>query len=562
MAGVAQDVTDRLSQLTTNRIDHERSWRRVAALAVPDAGDFTLSHGLLDRGSVPTATAARRSEKIYDTTAVNAVDRLTSGMEALTIPRASYWHGLNVMDFGIEELEHEEKLFLERIRNLMFKVRYDNDGGWTNASRTCMKHMIGFGNSFMWVEDAINAKTAKGRALIVYKYIPLAECFIDTDHAGNVDTFYRHYSLTARQAVQKFGARCSAQIQRAAESPTDANRKFAFIHAIMPRADFGMDANKVGIAGSRYQALHIESENQNICGESGYFEFPVIDFRWTPDQSTVYAEGPVERVLADITSLNLMGKHELTAFEQSVRPALLMANAGIMNRPNSNPGQIIHGGLNPQGQEMVKPLNTGTRLDFGALVMEAKRRQVSESLYINLFQILVQNPQMTATEVLQRANEKGELLGPVGATVEQSLSNLVERELGILDRRGLYQEGGAFEVPETMENLEFGPQMSNPISRLRQTGEVEGTMQLLQILSPLAQVNPEVTDKIDAEEMVEGLADRLGVPVNFMRSDEGVLEIREQRQGQQDMAAQAAAAKDAADAGLSAAKALQIQGET
>ena len=54
--------------------------------------------------------------------------------------------------------------------------------------------------------------------------------------------------------------------------------------------------------------------------------------------------------------------------------------------------------------------------------MEVRRTQVKETLYINLFQTLIKNPEMTATEAMIRNNEKGELLGPAGGKIQAALS--------------------------------------------------------------------------------------------------------------------------------------------
>ena len=60
--------------------------------------------------------------------------------------------------------------------------------------------------------------------------------------------------------------------------------------------------------------------------------------------------------------------------------------------------------------------------------MTGQRAAVNDALYIRLFQILVQNPQMTATEVVERTNEKGILLAPtVGRQQSEYLGPLIDR---------------------------------------------------------------------------------------------------------------------------------------
>lgn len=556
MAGTADDVLDRLASLSSRRTDFEWAWRQVAKVAAPDAGDFTTS-GANGMGAtlLPMANATRRSKDIYDSTAVWAVDRLASGIEALIIPQSEYWHGFDITDLSKVNASDAEKQWMENLRNLFFRVRYDSDSGWIAATQTCLRRLVAFGNAFMLVEDSLDSK-----ALIRYRPLPLAQCYADENHQGVIDTFYWTFDLSARQAVQKYGAeRVSKNIKTAAESPRDKDRQFRFVQAIFPRADYGHSYE--GVKRSPWATVHIEQENKVIVRESGYYEFPVIDFRWLPEPGQVYGEGPVMKCLADIQSVNVMAKNELTASDQAVKPPLLVANAGVVNQPTVNPNTVVVGGISPEGKQLVQPMNLGQRLDFHTLVLEAKRNQVKESLYINLFALLVQNPQMSATEALIRANEKGELLGPAGSRVQQSLSNCVDREEGILRRRGLYDRGSEYEVPRSLQNRSIGPQMSGPLNKLRRTKEAEGVVRVLQVMSPLAQVEPEVVDNFDGDNMARELTEIFGAPRSILRDRETVQKRRKQRAQQQAQAQNAMIAEQMAKAGKLGGEALaQYQG--
>lgn len=550
----AEDVIKRLAQLQSIRAPHERIWRQVAEVAAPDSGDFLLTglntqtHGI--QSAYPMAS--HRSKKIYDNTAVVAVDRLASGIEAMVVPQAAYWHDLGVQDFAHEATTDEEKRWLERLRNLMFRVRYDSDTGWHASIQTCMRRVVAFGNAFMYVEEGDGDKS-----LIRYRALPLEECFVADNHLGQIDTFYRTYSLTARQAAQKFGAKCPDRILQAAADPVQQDKLFQFIHAIGPRQDWG---RAPGVLGARYYSVHVSLEERTIVQESGFYEFPIIDFRWLPEPGRVYGEGPVQKVLADIQTLNLMAKNELRASQQAVDPPLLVADAGIMNRPNTNPGKINFGGLSPSGQKLIEPLYTGTRLDFATQLRMAKAGQIKEGLYINLFAVLTQNPQMTATEALIKANEKSDLLGPAGGRLQQSLSNMIEREIGILARAGAFAQDSAYRVPRSLQDKSIGAQFTSPLDRLRRSSEATGTVRLLEILNPIMAIDPTVVDHLDTDEAVRGLSDVLGVPAKFVRPLDAVMKIRADREEQAAMAAQAQAAKDFAQAGKLGSDALANMG--
>ena len=552
MATLADDVIQRLSQMQLARSHFETIWNQVSAVAAPEASTFQRmgSLGML-QGLPKTAKAADRSKYIFDSTAINAVDRLSSGIEALVTPQSEYWHGLGIMDLTRTEIMDSEKLWLERQRNLMFKVRYDADTGFVPAIQTMYRRTVAFGNAFMMVEED---EAFRSRAMMNYRYLPLAECYIATDHLDIVQTFYRHYILTAEQALGKFKEKCPAKVRQAAGSMTDKDKEFTFIQCIHPRADFGLPGE--GIAKSKFGSYHIFEEDRTIIRESGYYEFPVIDFRWLPEPGRTYGEGPVMKCLADIQSLQQMAKNEQLAGEQSVKPPLLVANAGVMNRPDARPAAITMGGLNAQGQRMVEPLFTGQRLDFATMVLEAKRAQVKDSMYLNLFQLLVQNPQMSATEAMIRNNEKGELLGPAGSRFQTSLSRMIEREQGILIRRGLYDEDSAYRVPDSLQDKETHAEMTSPLDRLRRAKEGEGILRLLEIISPLAQVDPTVMDNIDPDVTFRELRDIMGAPVGILRDAKVVAEIREARAQQQQTMANAQIAEQLASASKQGSEAL------
>lgn len=539
--------------MVTARSAFEAQWKQVHQVAAPDATDFAY-HGAMNFGSnaftIQRPTAAENSKKLYDSTAVWCVDRLASGIEALMVPQSEYWHKYDIGDFFRDDPNDEEKQWLERLRNLTFKLRYDADTNFVTAIQTCIRRCVAFGNAFMFLDEGWDE-----RAMFRYMYMPLAQSYIAENAKQQVDTFKRLYSLTARQAIQEFGnANVSERIRRAADNPNESERTFQFLHCIGPRADYGLPSR--GVRNAPYFSLHIEYDTKTVVRESGYYEFPIIDFRWMPEPGRVYGEGPVMKALADIQSLNQMAKNELVASEQAVKPPLLVAHSGVMNRPNASPNAITVGGLNAQGQRMVEPLMTGQRLDFAAEVLKAKREQVKESMYINLFALLVQNPQMSATEAMIRANEKGELLGPAGSRLQQSLSNMNERELGIMGRRGVFRRP-RFRPPQSMSDGTVIAAFSSWLDRARQGKEVQGTMNLLNIISPIAQIEPGIVDNLNGDAMVKGLGERMGMPASFVRLPKEVEAIRQSRAQQQAMQRQAAIAKDLAAAGKQGVEAMQ-----
>jgi hypothetical protein len=137
---------------------------------------------------------------------------------------------------------------------------------------------------------------------------------------------------------------------------------------------------------------------------------------------------------------------------------------------------------------------------------------------------------MTATEVLERAREKGALLSPtMGRQQSEALGPMIHRELDLLSMQGLLppmppilaQAGGA--AYETIYD--------SPLSRAQRAEKAAGFMRLMNIFQEYVAVtqNPEPLDWFDFDAAVPELADISAVPTSWIRSDEAVAAIRDKR---------------------------------
>jgi hypothetical protein len=196
-------------------------------------------------------------------------------------------------------------------------------------------------------------------------------------------------------------------------------------------------------------------------------------------------------------------------------------------------GALNYGGVDANGNQLVQPLQTGGRLDIGLELLQDSQRVINEAFLVTLFQILVETPQITATEAMLRAQEKGQLLAPtMGRTQGEMIGPCIERELDILAAAGqlppmpdaLIEAGGMVEI-----------MYESPLNRLQKSEDGVGILRTLETLAPLAQVDPTVADVMDPEAAARILAEVNGVPAKALRSPKRVQAIREGRAEQQEM---------------------------
>jgi hypothetical protein len=210
---------------------------------------------------------------------------------------------------------------------------------------------------------------------------------------------------------------------------------------------------------------------------------------------------------------------------------------------------------------MAQPILQAQNPTFAERLIEAKRSSVREGMYVNLFQTMVESPQMTATEALLRANEKGELLGPAGAKVETAIAGAIDREVDIIQRKGAFETGSPLEPPSTMGGKNVGVKFTGPLARMRRMAEMQGIERVLHMAAAVGQYDQDTLMRIDGDETLELTREINGAPRKMFRRDEEVAQIRQQRAQQQESQAALAMMQGAASAAKDATPAMQAMAQ-
>jgi hypothetical protein len=211
---------------------------------------------------------------------------------------------------------------------------------------------------------------------------------------------------------------------------------------------------------------------------------------------------------------------------------------GFLSPLRTIPGGIMY--YRSGTTDRVEPLNTHANIGLG-LDMEAKREENIKNAFFNdLFKLLAERRNMTATEVLERVEEKLVILGPMlGRLQDELFDPIIERSLGILLRTG------RLPPPPSSVNVYSIVYIGKLAMAMRQM-EVRAAQNAFNLVSPWAQASPEIMDNFDLDKVARGTSERLGVPSDWLRPQDDVTEIREARRQQEEMLQQAQMLQEAA----------------
>ncbi|MER8466481.1 portal protein [Mesorhizobium sp. M1396] len=542
----ARDILSRQSELESERGQYEAVWEQVAEFCDPDAPDIWSGR----RGVGPDSQAERqerRGARVYANTINSAANRLAAGLESLIIPQSEKWHGLSTAAMNDDETD-EEKEWAEGLRDFLFALRYSANSNFVPATQACLRNVVRYGPAYLYAEEGF------GATLIRYASIPVVEGYLSRNRWGQVDIFHRRYERTARQAAQLLGyEKLPARIKVLVDDPAKCETKISLIQCIQPR-----DERKMYRLGGQYQYLdtafasyHVIEDEEEIVRESGFRTFPVSTFNWRRYEGDPYGISPTIEALTTVREENAVRRSGLRALQQITDPATA-SKARLDYVPVLNPGENYPGLIDDNGRPLIAPISTGQNPTYAFNYAQSRADEIRDMMFVNLFQTLVQNPQMTATEALIRQEEKGALLGPSGSIIQAGFATNLDRELGILEDKGLYDEDSRFLPPESLAGKAVRPTFTGPLDVLRRSAEARDTIQVVTTAMQMAQFDPGVMDNIDSDEAIKIVQSAGRSPQRIFRRKEEVDELRGARaktqQAQAGMAAIATAGKAAKDA--------------
>lgn len=497
----ASKLIKRYEQLRVSRSTWEQHFVEIDQFVAPAPNYFNMN--------VPIP-GKKTNDKLFDPTATQALNRFVAAMSSTLTPRSSRWHSLSVSKEY--KLSNESKAYLEEVTDILFQVRYSPSSNFAAQIDECYHSLGKFGTCAMFIDDIIGQG-------IKYKTIHLSQIFVSENSAGRIDTAFRRFKMSARAAYEVWGDACPEKILTSLKTNPDLD--FWFLHAVYPNTDYsGLAYNDM-----RFNSCYICMDTKDILQEGGYRVFPYAVSRFRTEPGEIYGRGPAIDVLPEIKTLNRARKAILNSVEKNVNPPILVTDDGAEHALNLQANAINYGMIDENGRPKAIPFNNGARIDIAQPEIDAMRTVINDAFLVSLFQILVQEPQMTATEVQYRQQEKGELLAPtMGRQQSELLSQIIERELDILSMAKQLP-------PMPQELIDIGGivniHFDAPLNKIMRSNEAAAILQSLQTASGLAQFDPSVIKMFDMQKVMRDLCDIWGVPQKVMFDDEQIQQMQQ-----------------------------------
>ena len=502
-------IKKRLDRLGQERGTWEVNWQEILDYVMPRKADIVT---LRTRGE-------KRTEVLFDSTAITANNLLAASLQGTLTSPSLPWFSIKLRDEELNE-NRDVQLWLEDTARRMYDTF--NETNFNTEVHEMYLDLCSIGTAALFVEEGTKGFDTDG---IHFNCLHIAEYYVQENINGKVDTLYRKYKLTARQAVQEFGFdNLGEKIQTASKEKPD--HKFNFIHAVEPTEDY---KRALGKAGTKlpFHSCHVCEEDKMVVRTGGYNEFPYLVPRWSKATGEIFGRSPSFNALPDIKTLNKAVEIGLKAWAKAIDPPLLVQDDGVIGRVRMTPAGITV----IRNDGAVKPLQIGTNWQITDLKENQLRTAIRQAYYSDQLQ-LQEGPQMTATEVQVRYELMQRLLGPtLGRFQSEFLNPLIERVFGIM-----YRAGALMKEPDLIQGTKIDVEYLGPLARSQRMEESVAIERLYSLAMNIAQIDPAIMDNIDHDEAVRLRGNLLGVPKTVLRGKDDVDSLRAMRAEQAQMA--------------------------
>lgn len=470
----------------------------------------------------PTGSSQRgkRNEYILDPAGTQALRVLGAGMmNGITSP-ARPWFVLRFADLDYEETTVPGKIYLQEVVRRMLIVFAESN--FYNAIALMHLELPAWGTAAMLVyedfDDVIRCYNS-----------PHGEYRLAQDHRRKVSTFYRGITMTVAQLVGQFGIEnVSDLVKQKWESGKDGrNQSVSVAHLIEPNVK---DARRIGSQfAQREYYWEMNRTDGKLLALNGYHEPALVAPRWEVTGNDTYGTGPAHDALPEIIQLQHMVKRKAQGLDKMVSPPLV-ADISLESKPNA----LFPGGISyvPFASQTVgaKPIYT-VQPPFNEMTQDIMQlhERIQRIFYNHLFTGVTDlNTVRSATEIIERTNEKLVMLGPVLERVEhEALDVIIKRTFGIMQRKGLLPE-----PPEELADMGLEVQYVSVLANAQRAQTTASTERFFEVVGNLAAINPEILDVPNFEELLRDYADKLQVPAKGINPREVVAGLRQQREAQ------------------------------
>lgn len=509
----------RLRNLEDVRRDYETgTWSDITKYVNPRREDILANDYTKTKGQ-------RKGKDAYDGTPNAALNTWADGMQGHLVSEHLNWFLSRMSVDWLNDMD-EVLLYLQEYDRVMYSAFAKSN--FYSAIPLWFRDAGSIGTGTLYTEEDLVERRA------VHTVIHPREIFIAENKYGDVDTVFRKFQMTARNAIERFGKEHFSE-SFMENAKTNPEKPWLFVHAVYPNNDVLFGDNKGRPFRSEYVIVEGEYKNtpnnasdtgkSRLISEGGYKLNPYAVWRFRKNSDEVYGYSPAADALVEI-----MGSNQLT---KTMFKAAQMAVESPLNVPIEMRGNVR---IEPKGynyyddpSRVITPINSGVNYPIG-VDREDKLRQSIENRYFVQFFLMLERAtrEMTATEIVARENSTAVQIGPqVDSLFRDGLSKVFNIVSDIEDRFGSFDYLPS--LPIEAEDAEITIVLNGPLAQSqRRLFRMRPIRDSLSELAPWTTMFPEIRYKVKPMAIADEILEAGNFPERLTNSDDEAMALYQQ----------------------------------
>lgn len=530
--------------MQADRVNWEQHWQEISWYYLPRKSDIFEMR----------SPGEKRNERVFDASPIQFLEEFASSLHGMLVSTTSFWFRIESQDDKLNE-DLKVRAWFDTVTKTMHDHIHDPSANFSNELDEFFLDIGAFGTATMDIMEG-----SPDSAIRFQSHAPSTH-YIAENKNGIVDTRASIFMFSARQIKQKFGEDALSAKQEA-EVKKNTKKEFMIINVIQPREDF--DPEKKDSKNKPFMSVWYDRDEKRNLLEEGFEEFPSMTARWRKESHHTYGYSPAMNSLPDAKMLNNGMKVIIASAEKQLNPPLDVPHDGYVNKVKTFAGALNH--RNRLGGDRIEPMFLVGDVNINRDIMNDTRESIKKAFFLDRLKT-PEDPRMTLGQVLEIRRDKLRLMSPMlGRLQAELLSPLITRVFLLLQRSGLFPDVPKALLDDDKKEVSFGKiRYLSELAIAQSADEVDSIIQTLATLQPLAEIAPEIYDKIDLDKATDVVTRVLNFPVIALR-DQGkgqepptVTGVRESRQEQLSRDAELENTERGADVGLKAAKAAEAE---
>lgn len=431
------------------------------------------------------------------------------------------------------ELENESnivKRYLQHFEETMRKAMYDRASLFTKATKTADHDYASFGQCAISIE--LN-REANG---LLYRTWHLRDMAWQENESGQIGSIFRKWKPTALVAKQTFGDKIHEKTAKVVEKTPFENVNY--MHIVV-EAEMYDDKAK----GRPRWSIWWDVDNAHLLEATPIWGRYYVIPRWETVSSAMwgsqYAYSPaVVAALPDARLIQAMTFTLLEAGEKATNPPLVATVNAVKSDVAVYAGGItwVDAEYDERLGEALRPVTQDFRgFNYGLQLAADTRTMIHKAFYLDALMLPQRTPEMTAYEVGQRVQEYIRNALPLFEPMEQEYNaSLCEETFNLMLRAGAF--GSPASWPREMGEMEIDFRFESPLHDAIEQQKGQKWMEAKTLLADAIALDPSAAFVLDAPTALRDALAGVGVPANWLHTEQDVEAAMQQRAAQEQAA--------------------------